>query len=175
MSDTIHFSLSSPCCPEKWTYSNFITTAPSMSYSFNNLSSSHLTELFLFFLHSAGAQAVRNAHFGEGTDGAPLLSDLSCTGEEEHILQCPSSRVIGVTGYPHSQDAGVICRQCMTQNTLHCHTLWRNNISRRYFLRNFSVKCKMLGVRDVWDERSVSETGESETTEERNKFSVREL
>ncbi|PVD35871.1 hypothetical protein C0Q70_02840 [Pomacea canaliculata] len=63
---------------------------------------------------SAGAQAVRNAHFGEGTDGAPLLSDLSCTGEEEHILQCPSSRVIGVTGYPHSQDAGVICRQCMT-------------------------------------------------------------
>ena len=54
-----------------------------------------------------GAQAFRNARFGQGT--APiLLAGTSCTGVESHLANC-SNRVSSIASCSHFQDAGVAC------------------------------------------------------------------
>ena len=45
-------------------------------------------------------------NFGRGT-GRSWLSDLRCTGSEDHLLQCPHDGV--GNGCPHSWDVGVVC------------------------------------------------------------------
>ena len=49
---------------------------------------------------------ISQHNFGEGT-GLPWLSDLRCTGSEDHLLQCPHDGV--GSGCPHFMDVGVVC------------------------------------------------------------------
>lgn len=48
-----------------------------------------------------------NSAFGPGT-GLIFLDDVTCSGQEERLFDCPS-RGLGVTNCGHHQDAGVEC------------------------------------------------------------------
>lgn len=49
----------------------------------------------------------RRIQYGEGT-GPILLSGLSCTGDEDRLVDCPRDAVTS-NGCDHSDDAGVHC------------------------------------------------------------------
>ena len=68
---------------------------------------------------------VKNAFFGQGT-GAILLDDLSCTGNEQTLLNCTNrnSMALLVSDCDHSEDAGVKCQGKRTN---------------RYFLNSFQL------------------------------------
>ena len=55
-----------------------------------------------------GASAVGYAHYGQGTGGPVLLSNVHCTGLETYISDCPSSGFYS-TYCSHAEDAGVAC------------------------------------------------------------------
>ena len=55
-----------------------------------------------------GATARLNAHFGRGI-GPIHLDDVTCTGSESRLSDCPH-RGVGVNNCGHSEDAGVVCR-----------------------------------------------------------------
>lgn len=55
--------------------------------------------------HHAATVATSLASFGEGT-GPIALNAVGCTGNEERLLDCPSSSIGSCT---HAKDAGVIC------------------------------------------------------------------
>ena len=67
------------------------------------------SEKLLLAIIFVGAQAFSNARFGRGT-GSLLLDRLSCTGNEQSLLNCSHSG-IGVTASycGHDDDAGVRC------------------------------------------------------------------
>ena len=67
----------------------------------------------LCFSTHAGATAVSDAFFGPGT-GQVLLSDLTCTGNETTLLECPAPGPIGGVNCAHTLDVSVICqrREC---------------------------------------------------------------
>lgn len=50
----------------------------------------------------------RGAFFGQGS-GPVWLEDVSCSGNETSVTQCPSNE-IGTSTCEHGQDAGIICR-----------------------------------------------------------------
>lgn len=52
------------------------------------------------------AQAVGNAHFGQGT-GPMLLDNVACRGNEASIKNCNKGFDAGEDS--HAEDAGVIC------------------------------------------------------------------
>ncbi|KAL4007281.1 hypothetical protein ACER0C_001133 [Sarotherodon galilaeus] len=52
-------------------------------------------------------QAPQSAYFGAGT-GQIWLEEVSCTGNENFLTDCPSSGFGGID-CDHSEDAGVIC------------------------------------------------------------------
>ena len=52
-----------------------------------------------------GATAFSRAHFGGGS-GSIFLDEVSCTGSEERLVDCPSDDRIDCD---HSEDAGVQC------------------------------------------------------------------
>lgn len=56
-----------------------------------------------------GAIARTNAAFGQG-NGPILLDDVTCTGLESRLFDCPS-RGLEVEDCAHSEDAGVVCQQ----------------------------------------------------------------
>ncbi len=55
----------------------------------------------------SGSTAVSNAVFGQG-NGPILLDDLSCTGQETRLIDCPHGG-IEASNCVHSSDAGVRC------------------------------------------------------------------
>ena len=56
--------------------------------------------------HTLDATALRSAFYGQGS-GPIYLDDVSCTGTEDHLLNCDS---VGVASFCfHSEDAGVKC------------------------------------------------------------------
>ena len=57
---------------------------------------------------SAGAQALIQAVFGEGT-GRIWLDNVQCTGNVRELMNCPASSR-GNNLCEHSQDAGVSCQ-----------------------------------------------------------------
>eukprot|EP00731_Ephydatia_muelleri_P031717 Em0023g224a len=55
------------------------------------------------------AQPLQRAPYGQGTNGSlVLLSNVTCTGSEQSLLQCPHNP-IAATSCDHSHDAGVKC------------------------------------------------------------------
>ena len=59
-------------------------------------------------LNSDG-QPLLNAYFGQGT-GQIVLDDVQCTGRENRLLACSSTRILDISGNcKHSEDAGVRC------------------------------------------------------------------
>lgn len=56
----------------------------------------------------AGAQALANATFGQGT-GSILLDDLVCDSSEGRLVDCFHNGV-GVHNCNHSKDAGLRCQ-----------------------------------------------------------------
>eukprot|EP00731_Ephydatia_muelleri_P031793 Em0023g300a len=55
------------------------------------------------------AQPLQRAPYGQGANGSlVLLSNVTCTGSEQSLLQCPHNP-IAVTSCDHSHDAGVKC------------------------------------------------------------------
>ena len=46
-------------------------------------------------------------YFGAGL-GPILIDDLTCTGDEEHLIDCPS-RPYGEHDCTHNEDAGLYC------------------------------------------------------------------
>eukprot|EP00731_Ephydatia_muelleri_P031789 Em0023g296a len=55
------------------------------------------------------AQPLQRAPYGQGANGSlVLLSNVTCTGSEQSLLQCPHNP-IAVTNCDHSHDAGVKC------------------------------------------------------------------
>ena len=56
----------------------------------------------------AGAQALTNAPFGEGT-GPILLDELVCNSREGKLVDCFHNG-IGVHNCNHSKDAGIRCQ-----------------------------------------------------------------
>ncbi|XP_010072384.1 PREDICTED: CD5 antigen-like, partial [Pterocles gutturalis] len=55
------------------------------------------------------------ARFGQGT-GHIWLDDMSCSGSEDNIAQCPA-RPWGQSNCNHGEDAGVVCSDAGTANT----------------------------------------------------------
>ena len=49
-----------------------------------------------------------NAFFGPGV-GPIFLDQVACNGNEESLLDCPSSGLEEVGSCTHAQDAGVVC------------------------------------------------------------------
>ena len=52
-------------------------------------------------------RVVGSAAFGQGT-GDIILDDLSCTGDETRLVDCPH-RGVGLNNCGHHNDAGVVC------------------------------------------------------------------
>ena len=54
---------------------------------------------------------VKDAFFGQGS-GSILLDDLTCTGNEQTLLNCPNriNNALFSTDCDHSEDAGVRCQ-----------------------------------------------------------------
>ena len=59
----------------------------------------------MLILSATGAIAFFGAHFGEGS-GSIFLDEVSCTGSEERLVDCPSDD----HDCEHFEDAGVQCR-----------------------------------------------------------------
>ena len=55
-----------------------------------------------------GAAAVGYAHYGQGTEGPVILSNVHCTGLESYVTDCPSDGFYN-TYCSHAEDAGVAC------------------------------------------------------------------
>ena len=64
------------------------------------------TENGFWFFH-AGAQALSQASFGQGT-GRIWLDNVQCTATERVLMNCTASSS-GVNSCTHAQDAGVRC------------------------------------------------------------------
>ena len=60
----------------------------------------------LFF---PGAAAVGYAHYGQGTEGPVILSNVHCNGLETYITDCPNSGYYNAIYCSHAEDAGVAC------------------------------------------------------------------
>ena len=56
-------------------------------------------------IHTIGAVAHTNAHFGPGT-GPIFLDNVRCTGSESNLLQCAHA---SINNCNHQEDAGVTC------------------------------------------------------------------
>ena len=66
-----------------------------------------------------------NAEFGAG-NGTIWLSNLACTGTEEHLRYCASVKW-GVADYcDHTDDVGIICRGVKTTQNDKCMDLFLN-------------------------------------------------
>ena len=61
---------------------------------------------FLFLFPYTDVVPVRNAGFGSGFSHPIILDDVTCTGNEDNILNCSYD---SVSNCDHSEDAGVIC------------------------------------------------------------------
>ena len=75
--------------------------------------------------------APRYSHFGQGSGGI-LLDYLSCTGNEETLLDC-SHRGEGVHGCSHTEDAGAVCFKSIGKEKLtamHCAEWYRKLASQ---------------------------------------------
>ena len=58
---------------------------------------------------SSAGQALLNAYFGQGS-GQVVLDDVQCTGGENRLLACSSTRILDISSNcKHSEDAGVRC------------------------------------------------------------------
>ena len=68
--------------------------------------------LSLFCAIFVGAQALRRAHFGQGT-GPIHLDNLICNSSESSLVNCRHNG-IGVHNCGHSEDAGLRCQ------SMHC-------------------------------------------------------
>ena len=64
--------------------------------------------LSLFCAIFVGAQALRRAHFGQGT-GPIHLDNLICNSSESRLVNCRHNG-IGVHNCGHSEDAGLRCQ-----------------------------------------------------------------
>ena len=62
---------------------------------------------FLNFTFYTATSAPGQANFGQGT-GAIVLDQVSCTGSEASIFDCPHGG-LNVHDCSHPEDAGVIC------------------------------------------------------------------
>ena len=56
-----------------------------------------------------GATALAEAFFGQGSANI-LLNDVECSGNEQSLLECPSTKT--PDNCDHSEDAGVRCHNC---------------------------------------------------------------
>ena len=63
--------------------------------------------LHVIFFEIKGAEAYGNAYYGAG-NGSIFLSYVDCTGNENNLLHCSSSK-IGSNNCGHHEDAGVHC------------------------------------------------------------------
>nr|XP_055046945.1 scavenger receptor cysteine-rich type 1 protein M130-like [Misgurnus anguillicaudatus] len=96
--------------------------------------------------------AATGAFFGQGS-GPVWLDDVSCSGNESTVDNCPS-KALGTSTCTHGQDAGVICQNIKLVNGLSpcdgslqifvnnhwgsvCHTGWG--------LQDATVACRTLG------------------------------
>ena len=72
-----------------------------------------ISQTFHTHHHTTPAVVVyANAHYGQGT-GLVLLRQLSCTGTEIRLVDCPHGGINGSQSVcSHSEDAGVRCRPC---------------------------------------------------------------
>lgn len=70
----------------------------------------------------AGGTARMLADYGAGS-GSILMDDLSCTGSESRLADCPS-RGWGIHNCDHSEDAGVDCSE-----PSECPILCENNFT----------------------------------------------
>ena len=87
---------------------------------------------------STEARAYSNAHFGQGSVATIWLDDVSCSGLEAQLLDCPA-QPLGTHNCRHNEDAGVSCGS--SQGTMNCtYSLGhRPSIAFRYLTAN-SVK-----------------------------------
>ena len=68
--------------------------------------------------YSDALQALQRASHGQG-EGAIVLDDLQCIGNEANLLECPSFTNPGVHNCGHFEDASVICENDISE--LHVH------------------------------------------------------
>ncbi|XP_062971836.1 antigen WC1.1-like [Cynocephalus volans] len=102
--------------------------------------------------------ATVSAHFGAGS-GPIWLDDLSCTGKETRVWNCPS-RGWGQHNCNHGEDAGVICSegedtkvrlmkngvaQCEGQVEMNVSGDWRTLCASHWNMANAKVVCHQLG------------------------------
>ena len=59
-------------------------------------------------MHSTAVRAYSNAHFGQGRGSIIWLDDVTCTGREARLLDCPA-QPLGSHDCAHKEDAGVSC------------------------------------------------------------------
>ena len=63
--------------------------------------------------------ALSFAHFGEGS-GPIWLDEVSCTGLESELLECPHNRIGNHNCY-HSEDASV---RCSVSGKINIYLIW---------------------------------------------------
>ncbi|KAM5262596.1 antigen WC1.1-like [Ctenodactylus gundi] len=102
--------------------------------------------------------ATGSAHFGAGS-GPIWLDELSCTGAESHVWECPS-RGWGQHDCRHKEDAGVICSEFlalrMVSEDQHCagwlevfyNGTWGSVCRSPMEAVTLSVICRQLGCGD---------------------------
>ncbi|KAA0720726.1 Deleted in malignant brain tumors 1 protein [Triplophysa tibetana] len=72
-------------------------------------------------------EAKSEAFFGKGS-GTVLMEDLTCTGKELKVKDCPS-KGIGTSSCNHKQDAGVICRVPVKYTGPFVGPIWMDNVA----------------------------------------------
>ena len=57
------------------------------------------------------ADGVSHSHANFGPGSGPIFLDaVQCSSSNNHLLECPSSPILTISGYcDHSRDAGVEC------------------------------------------------------------------
>lgn len=64
--------------------------------------------------YPGAVRALQRASHGQG-NGAIVLDDLLCRGNEENLLQCPSFTPPGTHNCAHSEDASVVCENDISE------------------------------------------------------------
>ena len=65
-----------------------------------------IVKFFYVFFHNSDVVSIKNAGFGSGISRPIILDDVTCTGNEDNILNCSYD---SVSNCDHSEDAGVVC------------------------------------------------------------------
>ncbi|XP_015356095.2 antigen WC1.1-like [Marmota marmota marmota] len=104
-------------------------------------------------------EATISAHFGEGS-GPIWLDEVNCTGEEDHVWQCPSQGW-GQHNCSHKEDVGVICseflalrlvsedQECAGWLEVFYNSTWGSDCHSPMEPMTLSIVCRQLGCGDT--------------------------